>query len=530
LALTGYPPEDLLLRADFCEENEKTLRSIAREVGEELVIVGFVRRDDFIYNSAALITGGKVAATYDKIHLPNYAVFDEYRYFARGERPLVVTWGDTRLGITICEDIWYPDGPHVAEAASGAEVIINISASPYHRRKWLQRERMISTRASDVGAWFLFCNMTGGQDELVFDGGSCFVSEEGEVVSRLPLFQEAVGTVTIDTTKVFRTRLHDPRIREESEAFFPDATERITLRKKVSPPAAKGDASLSPPPGEEEEIFRALVTGTHDYVRKNGFRKVVIGLSGGIDSSLVACIAAEAVGRKNVVGVAMPSLISSRESVEDARTLADNLGIEFHVIPIWDIFDSFKDALEPLFRGLKEDVTEENLQARIRGMLLMALSNKFGYLVLTTGNKSEMSVGYATLYGDMAGGFAVIKDVYKTMVYRLARFYNSLKGKPVIPERVLIKPPSAELRPGQTDQDSLPPYEILDPILSAYIEEDCSIEEIVRRGFDRQTVRRVIAMVDGNEYKRRQAPPGVRITPRALGKDRRMPIVNRFFR
>ncbi len=531
LAIPGYPPEDLLLRADFCEENEKALRKIARETGDELVIVGYVRKDEFIYNSAGILHRGKIITSYDKIFLPNYAVFDEYRYFAKGDMPIIVDYDGVKLGITICEDIWHADGPHVIETALGAEVIVNISASPYHRGKWRQREQMISTRASDAGAFFVFCNITGGQDELVFDGASLFVNEAGEVVGRLPLFDEAVEIATIDTTRIFRKRLHDPRLREEHGTIPEDSARTISVKSPgKSGKRAEVVPSVAEPLGEEEEIFKALTTGTRDYVLKNRFKKVIIGLSGGIDSSLVACIAVEALGRENVIGISMPSLISSQESIEDAKVLSENLGIEFHVIPIWNIYEQFKSALGELFAGRKEDVTEENLQARIRGMLLMAVSNKFGHLVLTTGNKSEMSVGYATLYGDMAGGFAVIKDVYKTMVYRLARYYNRIKGKDIIPHRVLVKPPSAELRPGQTDQDSLPPYEVLDPILAAYIEEDCGIDEIVERGYSRRLVKKIISMVDGSEYKRRQAPPGVRITPRALGKDRRMPIVNRFFR
>jgi NAD+ synthase (glutamine-hydrolysing) len=533
LSVSGYPPEDLLLRSDFLEENERALSRIVKATEDILAVVGFVRRNEHIYNSAAIIYNKKIHACYDKIFLPNYGVFDEYRYFGTGRHPLVFTFAGVTFGMTVCEDIWYPDGPHVVEAASGAEIIVNISASPYHFGKWGQRENMISTRASDTRSFFAYCNMTGGQDELVFDGASLFVNESGEVVGRLPLFEETLGVHTIDTESVYRERLHDPRVREEERRVrhageLPEQV-RIPGKRKAGKGGKKLKAGLSQPPALEGEIFAALVAGTRDYVKKNGFEKVVIGLSGGIDSSFVACVAAEALGRENVIGVSMPSIISSQESIDDARELARRLGIKLHVVPIGDMYESFLKSLEPLFSGKKQDVTEENLQARIRGMILMSLSNKFRYMVLTTGNKSEMSVGYATLYGDMAGGFAVIKDVYKTMLYRLSRYYNERRKKVVIPERVLTKAPSAELRPDQLDTDTLPPYEVLDPILMSYIEDDCAIEEIVARGFPPSTVKKVVAMVDSNEYKRRQAPPGVRISQRGLGKDRRMPITNRFF-
>ncbi len=534
LAVTGYPPEDLLLRPDFVEESERAIRGIAAETQDILAVVGFVRREEHIYNSAALIYRGRIHACYDKMYLPNYGVFDENRYFCAGRQPLVFSFRGAKIGVTICEDIWHPDGPHVVEAAAGAEIIVNISASPYHFGKWEQREKMISTRAADTKTFFAWCNMTGGQDELVFDGASIFVDEKGEVVGRLPLFEEALDVHTVETAGVFRGRLHDPRMREEEKRMriagetprtvdIPE--ERKSRRRKKIRMAGSAER-----PVLEREIFDALVTGTRDYVRKNGFKKAVIGLSGGIDSSLVACVAVQALGRRNVVGVSMPSAVSSPESVDDARELARNLGIKFHLVPIEGLFNGFVTALDPLFAGRKRDVTEENLQARIRGMILMSLSNKFHHLVLTTGNKSELSVGYATLYGDMAGGFAVIKDVYKTVVYRVARYHNEDMKKEVIPERVFTKEPSAELRDGQKDTDSLPPYEVLDPILMKYIEEDCGIDEIVRQGFSPATVKKVVAMVDTNEYKRRQAPPGVRISQRGLGKDRRMPITNRFIK
>ncbi len=532
LALPGYPPEDLLLRPDFIEENERALGEVVKETGDICAIVGFVRKEDYIFNSAAVLCNGKVHGFYDKIFLPNYGVFDEFRYFSRGCAPLVIEYRGVKIGITICEDIWYSDGPYVEEAASGAEIIVNLSASPYHHGKWKTREQMISTRACDTRTYFVYCNMTGGQDELVFDGCSILMNEKGKIEGRLPFFEEALACQTIERGSVFRERLLDPRMREEGEHGHRGGDLEVIAvpSRKEGKMREKGHkAEIASPLTIEEEVFKALVTGTGDYVRKNGFGKVVIGLSGGIDSSLVAVLAVEALGKENVVGVSLPSRISSRGSVDDARTLAGNLGISFYVIPVGDIFDKFRESLSSLFQGMAEDVTEENLQARIRGMILMAISNKFDYLVLTTGNKSEMSVGYATLYGDMAGGFAVIKDVYKTMVYRLARHINASKGFPLIPEEVLTKPPSAELRPGQKDTDSLPDYAVLDPILTSYIEDDLSLKEISTKGFDEQIVREVIRMVDRNEYKRRQAPPGVKITQRALGKDRRMPITNRFF-
>ncbi len=531
LALPGYPPEDLLLRPDFIEENERALQEVVRETEGICAIVGFVRKEEHIFNSAALLCNGKVEGFYDKIFLPNYGVFDEFRYFSRGCAPLMIDYLGVKVGITICEDIWYSDGPYVEEAASGAEIIVNLSASPYHHEKWKTREKMISTRACDTKTYFVYCNMTGGQDELVFDGCSIFMNEKGIIEGRLPFFEEALACQTIERGPLFRERLLGPRMREEGERGHRGGDVKLLTIDSGTKRKAKGkshEARIVPPLVVEEEVFKALVTGTGDYVRKNGFQKVVIGLSGGIDSSLVAAIAVKALGKENVVGVSLPSMISSQGSIDDARKLSGNLGIAFHVIPVGDLFDAFVDSLSPLFQGMEEDVTEENLQARIRGMILMAISNKFGYLVLTTGNKSEMSVGYATLYGDMAGGFAVIKDVYKTMVYRIARYINSSEEAPLIPAEVLTKPPSAELRPGQKDSDSLPDYGILDPILMDYIEDDLSPGEISEKGFDERIVREVIRMVDRNEYKRRQAPPGVKITRRALGKDRRMPITNRF--
>jgi NAD+ synthase (glutamine-hydrolysing) len=530
LAITGYPPEDLLLKPDFIRANLDCLQQIVEEARSITAVVGFVDSADDIYNAAAIIHDGALAGVYHKMYLPNYGVFDENRYFQAGtDCPVFVLQGTT-VGINICEDIWYPTGPSEVQAlAGGAGVIVNISSSPYHAGKGLARERMLATRAADNVAIVAFCNLVGGQDELVFDGNSVVFDERGELVVRGKQFEEDLVVADLDVGSVFRQRLHDPRRRKEKLAADVGKVSRIAL------PEVKSQGEKPPLPVRKmerleplAEIYQALVLGTRDYVHKNGFQKVVIALSGGIDSSLTAAIAVDALGKENVVGVFMPSRYSSEESREDARRLAENLGIEFLVIPIDATFQAYLDMLAEPFAGMEPDVTEENIQARIRGNILMALSNKFGWLVLTTGNKSEVSTGYCTLYGDMAGGFAVIKDVPKTLVYQLAGHKNGSAGCEVIPRRVFEKAPTAELRPDQRDEDTLGPYATLDPILHAYVEEDKGLDEIVALGFDEATVRRVIGMVDRNEYKRRQAPPGVKITPRAFGKDRRLPITNQY--
>jgi NAD+ synthase (glutamine-hydrolysing) len=526
LAVTGYPPEDLLLKPSFLAANRAAVEEIATATQGLTAIVGFVDVDGDVYNAAAVLHDGVLAGVYRKHYLPTYGVFDEDRTFRAGDENQVFVLDDLVVGVSICEDIWYPEGPPQTQAHAGAQLLVNISASPYHARKGASRERMLATRAADNVAVVAFCNLVGGQDELVFSGGSVIFDERGELVARGTQFEEDFVVADVDVGSVFRQRLHDPRLRKEETA-------RVT---RTALPPLKQQPLRSDLPGPHvfeplpysEEIYRALVLGTRDYVHKNGFRKAVIGLSGGVDSSLVACVAADALGPENVTGVAMPSRYSAGFSETDAARLVDNLGLQFLVIPIERVFQAYLDTLVEPFAGREPDVTEENLQARTRGNLLMALSNKFGWLVLTTGNKSEMSVGYATLYGDMAGGFAVIKDVPKMLVYQLARWRNQQGTGPVIPERVLTRPPSAELRPDQKDTDSLPPYETLDAILQAYVEEDRSLAEIVALGFDEPLVRRVIRMVDQNEYKRRQAPPGVKITHRAFGKDRRLPITNRF--
>ena len=448
-----------------------------------------------------------------------------------GKENFIFTLKSTPIGLSICEDLWYPGDPIRTQALyGGAELIINISSSPYHAGKSVFREKMISTRASDNAAIIAYCNLVGGQDELVFDGGSLIFDQRGDLMIRGKQFEEDLVLTDLDMEAVFRMRLHDPRIRRDRSADEEKGLRKINLpgqnhsmRKK--PPIPKRD---SKPLDRLTEIYTALVLGTGDYIRKNGFKTVLIGLSGGIDSALTAAIAVDALGKKGVVGVAMPSQYSSKESLEDAKLLAKNLGIRFLTIPITEVFQAYLKTLSSSFKDLKPDVTEENIQARVRGNILMALSNKFGWLVLTTGNKSEMSVGYCTLYGDMAGGFAVLKDVPKTLVYELTKFRNKKEGKDIIPKRVFIKPPSAELRPNQKDEDSLPPYPVLDPILQAYVEEDKGLEDIAKMGFKKSMIKEVIQMVDRNEYKRRQSPPGVKITHRALGKDRRLPVTNKY--
>ena len=531
MAVTGYPPEDLLLMPKFIEANLRAVKTIAKATSSMTAIIGFVSKNGDIFNSAGLFHDGKLIDTYSKVYLPNYGVFDEDRYFQAGKENFIFTLKSTPIGLSICEDLWYPGDPIRTQALyGGAELIVNISSSPYHTGKSVYREKMITTRASDNLAIVAYCNLVGGQDELVFDGGSMIFDQNGDLITRGKQFEEDLVLADLDMEAVFRMRLHDPRIRRERLA-----NEEKSLRK-IDLPSNNFSAKKKPliPRREDKplarfpEIYSALVLGTRDYVRKNGFQRVLIGLSGGIDSALTAAIAVDALGKAGVVGVAMPSQYSSRESLEDAKLLAKNLSIRFLTIPITEVFQAYLRTLSSSFTGLKPNVTEENLQARVRGNILMALSNKFGWLVLTTGNKSEMSVGYCTLYGDMAGGYAVLKDVPKTLVYELTKFRNKEEGKQLIPKRVFDKPPSAELRPNQKDEDSLPPYPVLDPILQAYVEEDKGVEEIAKMGFKDGMIKEVINMVDRNEYKRRQSPLGVKITHRALGKDRRLPVTNKY--
>ncbi len=527
LAITGYPPEDLLLKPAFIDANHKTLLGLQQHTRDLVAIVGFVDREVDLYNAAAVFHDGEWIDTYRKQRLPNYGVFDELRYFRPGCEELMLQLGESFIGITICEDVWYPGGPVERLAAAGADLVVNINASPYHRGKWEDRHRMLATRASDYGVVIAYVNLIGGQDELVFDGDSVVISPAGEVLAEAQPFTDELLLCDIEIEQVFRARLHDARQRQNARQAPSSVRTRVLTDEPLPAPPAIGPG-LPVVHDDLQEVYAALVMGTRDYVRKNGFKHVVLGLSGGIDSSLVAVIAADALGPEAVTGVSMPSQYSSEHSRTDARALADALGITMIAMPIREVFDQTTELLAPAFTGRAADLAEENLQARIRGNLLMALSNKFGWLVLTTGNKSEMATGYSTLYGDMAGGFAVLKDVPKTLVYELSRWRNAHGGAQVIPENVLIKPPSAELRPDQKDEDSLPPYDVLDPILQRYVEEDWGLEELVSAGYDREVVEKVIALVDRNEYKRRQAPPGVKITARAFGKDRRLPITSKW--
>ena len=520
LAITGYPPEDLLLRPAFVAEAQRALEKVAARTGQTVAVVGFPLAERDLYNAAAVCAGGAVRGLYRKWLLPNYGVFDEARYFTPGDDPgsLFVVNG-VRVAVSICEDVWTPTGPIAAQAAGGAELAVNINASPYYEGRIAERATMLATRAADHSVPILYVNLVGGQDELVFDGGSSVFDETGHVVARARQFEEDLLIVDLDVRPTFRKRLLDPRGR----ATRPPLPEvHISEpRPRAGPPRP---ARLEPPLEPEAEVWSALCLGTGDYVRKNRFSDVVIGVSGGIDSSVVAAVAADALGPEHVTGVLMPSRYSSDHSLTDAEELAANLGIATLTVPIEDVHRAFLELLSGPFAGTQPGLAEENLQARIRGTILMSLSNKFNWLVLTTGNKSEMATGYSTLYGDMAGGFAVIKDVEKTLVYRVARWRN--RNGIVIPEHVLEKPPSAELAPGQVDADSLPPYDVLDAILEGYVEGDRSVTELEADGFDPATVRRVARLVDVSEYKRRQAPPGVRVSPKAFGKDRRLPITN----
>jgi NAD+ synthase (glutamine-hydrolysing) len=556
MCVTGYPPEDLLLSPRFMDAAREGVLRLAAAARGVTVIFGAPLCDGEAANAAVVAHDGGVAAVYRKRLLPNYGVFDEVRYFAPGRRNLIVSRSGFRIGVSICEDIWYPDGPAAMEAAAGATVLVNISASPYHRDKGAARERMLSVRASDCRAYVAYCNLCGGQDELVFDGQSLVFGPDGELVARGAAFAEDMVLADLDQAAVTRVRLADPRGRDRGTDARAGETDQIALCDAATDDESAGDGpdeasrpvpgprtepagTLSPP----AEVYAALVTGLRDYVRKSGFSGVLLGLSGGIDSSLTAALAVDALSPDQVMGVAMPTRNSSDHSIEDARSLAENLGMAFSVIPVDGIYQAFLDALAGPFAGRRPDVTEENLQSRSRGTVLMALSNKFGRLVVTTGNKSETAVGYCTLYGDTAGGFAVIKDVPKTLVYALSRWRNALSdsgpegrtalgflgpaGVPVIPERVLVKPPSAELAPGQVDADSLPPYDELDAILADHVERGLSLADMAALGRDPATCARVVGLVAKSEYKRRQSPPGVKITPRAFGKDWRLPLAGR---
>tara|TARA_B100001750_G_C15510516_1_gene603310 strand:+ start:1434 stop:3155 length:1722 start_codon:yes stop_codon:yes gene_type:complete len=533
LAITGYPPEDLLFQKSFLELNYSNMNKIVEQSDGITIVVGFVNYDASSdagdvrkYNSAAIAHNGKLIEIYDKIYLPNYGVFDEERYFQKGSSCPVVNINGMKLGINICEDIWYQIGPTNVQKENGAELIININASPFHVGKRQFREQMVADRASENNLFIAYNNLVGGQDELVFDGSSMIASPEGTIIARGKQFEEDLIVTDLDIDTI--TDLKPSSNRVAFQIGTPK-TIHVSDYSHVSKSDKSVQSSLTEPMDHLTEVYSALVTGTRDYVTKCGFTKVIIGLSGGIDSSLTAAIAVDALGKENVVGVAMPSRYSSGSSISDATLLAENLGIELMTISIEDAFEAMLGMLENPFKQTNPNVAEENLQTRIRGNLLMAISNKFGWMVLTTGNKSEMASGYATLYGDMAGGFAVIKDVPKTLVYELCSHINNLKSpNNVIPTTVITKAPSAELKYDQKDQDVLPPYEVLDPIIQAYVEEDISSTDIIDQGYDPKIVHQVIAMVNRNEYKRRQAPPGIKITPRAFGRDRRFPIVNKY--
>jgi NAD+ synthase (glutamine-hydrolysing) len=531
LALTGYPPEDLLLKEHFLADTRAALERIASHATGIVAVVGYPERAEDVHNSAAILADGRVQASYRKQHLPNYGVFDELRYFQPGERGATIAIDAVTVGLTICEDIWQPGPPLSDEALSGARVIVNLSASPYVAGKGARREQMIQQRARDELCAVAFCGLVGGQDELVFDGYSLVVDHEGTVIARAPQFQEALLIVDVDPVTVGSARLRDTR-RRAPAAQAHDSVDRLgsfTVRAAgAETPRPPAETAIAPHVDVVEEVYGALVLGTRDYARKNGFERVVLGLSGGIDSTLVALIAVDALGPGCVTCVTMPSPYSSTGTRSDAERLAENLGVQLLTIAIAPMMERFDAALADVFDGREADLTEENLQARIRGNLLMALSNKFGWLVLTTGNKSEMSVGYSTLYGDSAGGFAVIKDVPKLLVYRLTRHRDERAGGGLVPPELFTRAPSAELRPDQRDDDSLPPYEVLDAILEGYVEHDLGREQLVARGLPEADVERVIGLVDVAEYKRRQQPPGIKVTSRAFGRDRRVPITNRY--
>ena len=548
LAITGYPPEDLLFKPSFIADNLRCLERVAAAAEDIAVVVGYVDARDDLYNAAAFVANGKVEAIYHKMYLPNYGVFDEDRYFQAGRKAYICYWRGVSIGFNVCEDIWFASGPTEAQSYNGAHLIVNINASPYHRGKGDWREKMLATRASDNGVVLAYVNLVGGQDELVFDGNSLIFDGRGEKLAEASQFAEQLLVQDIDMGAVFRARLHDPRQRKEKllrgELLLEGMpVETVALPDDYEILGADGSISHDPKPPLTTpqppvlydaigEVYAALVLGVGDYVRKNGFSRVVLGLSGGIDSALVAAIAADALGPENVTVVSMPSQFSSEHSKSDAALLAANFGLQYLTVPIEQPYIATIKTVAPvedeISKGSSDQfsLAEENLQARIRGNILMTLSNKYGWLVLTTGNKSEMATGYSTLYGDMAGGFAVIKDVAKTLVFQLCEYRNQLAGRELIPQAIIIKPPSAELRPDQLDTDSLPPYATLDPILQAYVEDDRSPAEIEAMGFDPDLVRRIIRLVDRTEYKRRQAPPGIKITPRAFGRDRRLPITN----
>ena len=532
LMLTGYPPEDLLLKPSFIRDNLVALERVVAASKGIAVVVGFVNSEgNQVYNAAAVAHNGKLAGVYHKVYLPNYGVFDEDRYFKPGRVCPVYTINGVAVGVNICEDIWYALGPVPLQREAGAEVIVNINGSPFHAGKFASRERMLGTRAADNGLYIGYVNTVGGQDELVFDGASVVLDVEGAPVARAAQFQEELLVADLDVERVFHHRLRAPLGRKETASTLEaiGRTEQVHVSDYQPPEREALPERLAEPLDPVGEVYHALVLGTRDYVRKNGFRKVLVSLSGGIDSSITCVIAVDALGAENVEGISMPSRYSSDGSVTDSEEMAAALGVPLRIVPIESVHGAMEEALQPIFDGTEPNIAEQNVQARIRGNLLMAVSNKFGWLVLPTGNKSELAMGYATLYGDMAGGFGVIKDVPKTLVYQLSEWRNR-NGEPAspIPQSVIDKPPSAELKPDQRDDDDLPPYSLLDQILELFVEQDRSYDEMVDMGFDAAIVQRVMRAVDRNEFKRRQGAVGIKITPRAFGRDRRMPIVNRY--
>jgi NAD+ synthase (glutamine-hydrolysing) len=528
LAITGYPPEDLLLRPGFIRAAEQTLNEVAREVHGVAALVGAPHFDRDLYNTCAVLAGGEIKARYRKRFLPNYGVFDEDRYFAPGRDLVLLELGESLIGPTVCEDIWQPGPPATDLALAGAELIVNISASPFHVGRDREREEMLVTRARDNACFLAFCNLVGAQDELIFDGHSVVIDDQGEILARAPGFEECLLVVDVDPRAVITRRLTDARRRAlaRERDIEPDVpVVHVGVEHSHGEPHA---GAVADPLDDLEQMRLALELGLSDYVNKNGFSEIVVGVSGGIDSALVAALAVEALGPERVHCVSMPSRYTSEGTRGDAQRLAEALGCDFREIPIEPMVEAYVAALAKAFEGREPDLTEENLQARIRGTLLMALSNKFGWLLVATGNKSELSVGYATLYGDMAGGFALLKDVFKTDVFRLSKYLNERGGRDLIPQSIIDRAPSAELRADQLDEDSLPPYPALDKVLEAYVELDRSREELSQDGFDPEVVERAVAMIDRAEYKRRQAPPGVRLRPKAFGRDRRTPITNRW--
>jgi len=528
LAVSGYPPEDLLLKEHFLRDARAAVERIAADVHGIVAVVGFPERADDVYNAAAVLADGAIQAVYRKVNLPNYGVFDELRYFQHGPGGALLEVDGVKVGLTVCEDIWVPGPPMIDEALAGARLVLNISASPYQAGKGRLREEMIAQRARDNLAAVAFCALVGGQDELVFDGHSFVVDHEGDVIARAPQFAEDLLVCDVDVDAAGAARLRDTRARPAAREVAPEVADLGSFTTEGRSDTAAPGGPVADLLDDDAEIYAALVLGTRDYVRKNGFEHVVLGLSGGIDSTLVALIAVDALGPECVTCVTMPSPYSSQGTRDDAVVLAENLGVELLTLPIGEAMAGYDELLGDVFAGREPDITEENLQARIRGNLLMALSNKFGWLVLTTGNKSEMSVGYSTLYGDSAGGFAVIKDVPKLLVYRLVAERARRDPESPVPETIVTRPPSAELRPDQRDQDSLPPYEVLDAILEGYVEQDLGREQLIARGLPEADVDRVIRLVDLSEYKRRQNPPGIKVTSKAFGRDRRVPIVNRY--